>query len=263
MSQWPWPCPCVPQHQRNPPLLRSTMEEEYEVPSPHEHEVEDIVEKERDGLAQKIALMTAVLATIGALISYQSGSAQNEAMFLKNQSILKQAEASDQWAYYQAKSIKEQLDDAVAALASSEDVKSRFLAERARLDKEKAELQAESRKLGGKRGAQEEAPADGAARAARHGASLQPACAARCGTGATPCHQPERYCCAIAAGGARLADLSKECHRGHHHPDCCRSDRTPQQPAPFRQDRDGGQCNGNLNEGQGKRQPLMRMQLGL
>ncbi|MFD2272301.1 hypothetical protein ACFS07_34855 [Undibacterium arcticum] len=27
--------------------------------------------------------MTAVLATIGALISYQSGSAQNEAMFLK------------------------------------------------------------------------------------------------------------------------------------------------------------------------------------
>ena len=123
------------------------MEEEYEVPSPHEHEVEDIVEKERDGLAQKIALMTAVLATIGALISYQSGSAQNEAMFLKNQSILKQAEASDQWAYYQAKSIKEQLDDAVVVLASSEDVKSRFLAERARLDKEKAEVQAEARKL--------------------------------------------------------------------------------------------------------------------
>ena len=65
------------------------MGEEYEVPSPHEHELEEAVEKKRHGLTQKIALMTAVLATIGALISYQSGSAQNEAMFLKNQSILK------------------------------------------------------------------------------------------------------------------------------------------------------------------------------
>jgi hypothetical protein len=51
-------------------------------------------------LAQRIALMTAILATIGTLISYQSGSAQNEAMFLKNQSILKQAEASDQFACF-------------------------------------------------------------------------------------------------------------------------------------------------------------------
>ena len=67
------------------------MEEEYEVPSPHQHAIEEAGERKFDRLAQKIALMTAVLATIGALISYQSGSAQNEAMFLKNQSILKQA----------------------------------------------------------------------------------------------------------------------------------------------------------------------------
>lgn len=39
------------------------MEDDYEVPSPHEH----AVEKEKDSLAQKIALMTAVLATVGAL----------------------------------------------------------------------------------------------------------------------------------------------------------------------------------------------------
>ena len=123
------------------------MEDDYEVPSPHEHEVDDIVEKERDGLAQKIALMTAVLATIGALISYQSGSAQNEAMFLKNQSILKQAEASDQWAFYQAKSVKEHLDDAVASLSNSSEVKSRFLADKAKQNKEKAEVQTEARKL--------------------------------------------------------------------------------------------------------------------
>ena len=123
------------------------MDEEYEVPSPHEHAVDDIIEKERDGLAQKIALMTAVLATIGALISYQSGSAQNEAMFLKNQSILKQAEASDQWAFYQAKSIKGHLDDAVASLSGSAEIKTRFLADKAKQDREKAEIQAEARKL--------------------------------------------------------------------------------------------------------------------
>jgi hypothetical protein len=123
------------------------MEEEFEVPSPHEREVDHIIEQERDGLAQRIALMTAVLATIGALISYQSGSAQNEAMFLKNQSILKQAEASDQWAFYQAKSVKAHLDDAVASLSGSPEVRSRFLADMAKQDREKAAVQADARKL--------------------------------------------------------------------------------------------------------------------
>jgi hypothetical protein len=123
------------------------MDEDYEVPSPHEHALEEAVEKERDGLTQKIALMTAVLATIGALISYQSGSAQTEAMFLKNQSILKQAEASDQWAFYQAKSMKGHIADAVAALATVPEIKARFLADKAKEDKEKVEVQAEAKKL--------------------------------------------------------------------------------------------------------------------
>lgn len=123
------------------------MEEEYEVPSPHEHEMEAAVEKEGRGLSQKIALMTAVLATVGALISYQSGSAQNEAMFLKNQSILKQAEASDQWAFYQAKSVKGHIDDATAALATDPAVKAHFQAEKVKEDASKAEVQAEAQKL--------------------------------------------------------------------------------------------------------------------
>jgi hypothetical protein len=123
------------------------MESEYEVPSPHEHAVDAVVEREGAGLNQKIALMTAVLATIGALISYQSGSAQNEAMFLKNQSILKQAEASDQWAFYQAKSVKGHLDEATAALSSDPTVKAHFLADKATQDASKAEVQIEARKL--------------------------------------------------------------------------------------------------------------------
>lgn len=123
------------------------MEEEYEVPSPHEHAVEEAAEKARDGLTQKIALMTAILATVGALISYQSGNAQNEAMFLKNQSILKQAEASDQWAFYQARSMKSHIDDATAALATDPAEKARFLTDKAHQDLEKTKVQAEAQKL--------------------------------------------------------------------------------------------------------------------
>lgn len=123
------------------------MAEEFEVPSPHEHQVEHAAESERDGLAQRIALMTAIIATIAALISYQSGSAQNEAMFLKNESILKQAEASDQWAFFQAKSVKAQLAADFAVVATNADDKARFAAAQAREDKERSEIQTDARKL--------------------------------------------------------------------------------------------------------------------
>ncbi len=68
-------------------------------------------------------------------------------MFLKNQSILKQAEASDQWAFYQARSVKGHLDGATAALASDPAVKAHFLAEQAKEDAGKADVQKEARKL--------------------------------------------------------------------------------------------------------------------
>lgn len=123
------------------------MEEEYEVPSPHEHAVEEETEREGNRLARKIALMTAVLATVGALISYQSGSAQTEAMFLKNESILKQAEASDQWSYYQAKSMKGHIAEATADTALSPEVRNKYVTQRAKLEKEKSEIEVEARKL--------------------------------------------------------------------------------------------------------------------
>jgi len=121
------------------------MDEDYEVPSPHEHAVEE--KAEHDGLAQKIALMTAILATVGALISYQSGSAQNEAMFLKNESILTQARASDQWALYQAKSTKGHIAEATAALAADPAVKAHFLADAAKEQHDKELVKADATKL--------------------------------------------------------------------------------------------------------------------
>lgn len=123
------------------------MEEEYEVPSPHEHAVEGEAENAGNRLAQKIALMTAVLATIGALISYQSGSAQTEAMFLKNESILKQAEASDQWAFYQAKSMKSHVAEATVDTTTLPDVRAKYAAQLAKLEKEKTDIALEAKKL--------------------------------------------------------------------------------------------------------------------
>jgi hypothetical protein len=134
--------------------LEPIMDEDYEVPNPAEEALEKAAEREHDGLAQKIALMTAVLSTIGALINYQSGTAQTEAMFLKNESILKQAQASDQWAYYQSKSTKAHIADAAAALATAPEVRARFIAERDKEEKERLQvaqvaikLQADSRRL--------------------------------------------------------------------------------------------------------------------
>ena len=123
------------------------MDEDYEVPSPHERALEAAGENKFDTLVQRVALMTAILATIGALISYQSGSAQNEAMFLKNESILKQAEASDQFAFYQAKSVKAHINEGIAALATDPDTKARFLAAQQKEDREKDAILADARKL--------------------------------------------------------------------------------------------------------------------
>lgn len=130
------------------------MDDEYYVPSPHEHALEEAGETKFDSLVQKVALMTAILATIGALISYQSGSAQNEAMFLKDQSILKQAEASDQFAFYQAKSIKAHLDEVVVSLSPEPETKAHYLADKEKEEKAKSavlsaaqKLQVESKKL--------------------------------------------------------------------------------------------------------------------
>ncbi len=123
------------------------MAEEYEVPSPHEHHVEHAAESGSDGLAQRVALMTAIIATIAALVSYQSGSAHNEAMFLKNESILKQTEASDQWAFFQAKSLKAHLAADFSVVAVTADDKARFKAEQEREDRERAEVQVEAKKL--------------------------------------------------------------------------------------------------------------------
>ena len=89
---------------------------EFHVHGAHEHAVEHAAHH-GPGLAQSVAIFTAILASIGAIVSYQSGAAQIEAMLFKNEAVLKKTQASDQWNFYQAKSNKGHLMELAADLS--------------------------------------------------------------------------------------------------------------------------------------------------
>src|SRR5438128_4500960 len=87
--------------------------EETEVPLEdlHEH-VHNTAEHSSEKWIAWVALTTAVLAVLAAVGSLLSGKCANEAM-------LNQIAASDQWNYYQAKSIKAAVLDAKVALTAT------------------------------------------------------------------------------------------------------------------------------------------------
>ena len=68
-------------------------------------------------MAGQLAVVTAILATVGALFSYMGGTAQANAVLDKNTAAIKKTEASDQWNFYQAKSSKQSLAELAAVLA--------------------------------------------------------------------------------------------------------------------------------------------------
>jgi hypothetical protein len=109
----------------------------FHVHGPHDHAVEHGAHS-GDSLASRVAVMTAILSTVGAVVGYQGGSTQNEAMMFKNEAVLKKTEASNQWAYYQAKSNKQNLAELALALAPA-DKKDFYQAEIDRYKKEKAD----------------------------------------------------------------------------------------------------------------------------
>lgn len=91
----------------------------FHVHGAHDHEVEHQAQH-GPGLAQSVAIFTAILSTVGAIVSYQGGSTQNEAMMYKNEAVLQKSHASDQWNYYQAKSTKGHLMEMAAAIAPAD-----------------------------------------------------------------------------------------------------------------------------------------------
>jgi hypothetical protein len=68
--------------------------------------IHEEVEHEGGTLLKRIALSTALFAALAAIAALKAGATVNEALVLKTEATRLQAEASDQWAYYQAKGIK-------------------------------------------------------------------------------------------------------------------------------------------------------------
>jgi len=92
------------------------MPEAPEVETEKLHEaIHEELEKEGGGFLRRIALTTACLAALAALSSLRAGGTANEALALKAEAGRLQAEASDQWAYYQAKSVKAAVQEAIRA----------------------------------------------------------------------------------------------------------------------------------------------------
>ena len=80
-----------------------------------QEEIHEETEREGGRLLRTIALTTALLAALAALASLRAGATVNEALLLKTEATRLQAEASDQWAYYQAKGVKAAVQDAIGA----------------------------------------------------------------------------------------------------------------------------------------------------
>ena len=119
--------------------------EGFHVHGPHDHELEHAAHS-GDSFAGRVAVMTAIFATIGAAYGYMAGATQNEALLFKNEAAIKTLEASDQWNFYQAKSSKQNLAELGATLTTG-DTQARYLKEIERYKKEKDDIMVAAKKL--------------------------------------------------------------------------------------------------------------------
>jgi cell division protein FtsB len=121
----------------------------FHVHGPHDHALEHAAQGGHggeDGFAARIAVTTAILATLGALFGYEGGHTQNAALLYKNDAAIQKTAASDQWNYYQAKSNKQNLAELAAVLTLGAD-REKYKQDIERYKKEKAEVKAGAEKL--------------------------------------------------------------------------------------------------------------------
>jgi Na+/glutamate symporter len=119
----------------------------FHVHGPHDHELEHAAHHgQKDPFQGRIAVTTAVLATVGALFGYMGGATQANASLYKNNAAIKKTEASNQWNYYQAKSSKQNLAELALQLVA-EEKKPDVRKEIDRYKSEKAEIKEGAEKL--------------------------------------------------------------------------------------------------------------------
>jgi hypothetical protein len=119
----------------------------FHVHGPHDHAVEHVAEHGAhgsDGFSSNIAVMTAILATVGAMFGYQGGATQNDAALFKNNAAIDKTQAANSWNYYQAKSNKQNLAELAMTLPGVDPEK--YRAEVTRYKGEKEDIKKEAEK---------------------------------------------------------------------------------------------------------------------
>jgi hypothetical protein len=118
----------------------------FHVHGPHDHEVEHVAQHGGDNFTSRLAVLTAVLSTVGAIFGYLGGHSQNAALLFKNEASIVKTAASNQWNYYQAKSNKQNLAELSVVLTTGE-AQQKFKQAVDRYQLEKAEIKTQAEKL--------------------------------------------------------------------------------------------------------------------
>jgi hypothetical protein len=122
-------------------------EEEFET-TEFKEKLEEATERAIEGAEHRarwivyLSFSTALIAVLAAVAALESGAYSNEALLEKNEALLAQAKASDQWSYYQAKSVKATVyaTQAAAAQSSNPDLAKKAQAEADRYSGEEKEI---------------------------------------------------------------------------------------------------------------------------
>ncbi|MCZ8095314.1 MAG: DUF4337 family protein [Acidovorax sp.] len=125
----------------------------FHVHGPHDHAIEHATQGHGDDHApshgepghggsstNKIAMFTAIVATVGAIFAYMGGATQANAGLMKNDAAIKKTEASNQWNYFQSKSTKQSLAELARDLTPGEQEKTKYQAKIDRYETEKNEI---------------------------------------------------------------------------------------------------------------------------
>ncbi|MEI7611670.1 MAG: DUF4337 domain-containing protein [Betaproteobacteria bacterium] len=118
----------------------------FHVHGPHDHEVEHVAQHGGDTFTSRLAVLTAILSTVGAIFGYMGGHSQNAALLYKNEAAIQKTSASNQWNYYQAKSNKQNLAELSIVLTKGE-AQEKYAQEVVRYKREKDEIKADAERL--------------------------------------------------------------------------------------------------------------------
>src|SRR5450830_1423852 len=118
--------------------------EGFHVHGPHDHAVEH-ASHGSDGFSNNIAVMTAILATVGATFGYLGGATQNDAALFKNNAAIDKTEAANRWNYYQAKSARQNLAELAMTLPGVDP--KRYEADAARYKHDKEDIKKDAEKF--------------------------------------------------------------------------------------------------------------------